>query len=108
VIVLRGWVEVGRQRVLPGRLGYLGRGRDELALDAEPGTRAILLGGEPFDEPIVMWWNFVARSREELSAAYASWQALDDRFGRLRSPLARIPAPVPFWESAPGAAPAAS
>jgi quercetin 2,3-dioxygenase len=44
-----------------------------------------------------MWWNFVVRRREELDAAYRQWEAGDARFGRLRSPLARIPAPNPFW-----------
>ena len=39
-----------------------------------------------------MWWNFVARTRDELDSAYRQWQADNPRFGRLRSPLARIPA----------------
>ena len=54
-------------------------------------------GGEPLEEQIVMWWNFVGRSREEISAAYDAWQAQDDRFGRVRSALPRIPAPPPYW-----------
>jgi quercetin 2,3-dioxygenase len=56
----------------------------------------LLLGGEPFPEPILMWWNFVAHSRE-LDGAYRQWESGDPRFGRLRSPLLRIPAPPPFW-----------
>jgi quercetin 2,3-dioxygenase len=60
-------------------------------------TRAILLGGEPFPEPLMMWWNFVARTREEIDAAYASWRDQDDRFGRVRSSLPVIPAAAPFW-----------
>ena len=44
-----------------------------------------------------MWWNFVARSREEISNAYRSWRQQDDRFGRVRSALPRIPAPPPYW-----------
>jgi redox-sensitive bicupin YhaK (pirin superfamily) len=57
----------------------------------------MLLGGVPFDEPLMMWWNFVARSREEIDAAYASWRDQDDRFGRVRSALPIIPAAAPFW-----------
>jgi len=34
----------------------------------------------------------VARSRDELDRAYRQWESGDPRFGRLRSPLARIPA----------------
>ena len=81
----------------PGQLAYLGIGRGELALSAGDPARVLLLGGEPFGEPILMWWNFVARSRAELEAAYRQWESGDPRFGRLRSPLARIPAPPPFW-----------
>jgi redox-sensitive bicupin YhaK (pirin superfamily) len=100
VVVLTGAVGIDDRPVPPGRLAYLGAGRDELALDADGATRAVLLGGEPFDEPVLMWWNFVGRTREELSAAYAAWQDQDDRFGRVRSALPRIPAPPPFWQSA--------
>ena len=51
----------------------------------------MLLGGEPFPEPVLMWWNFVARSRDEIDAAYASWRDQDDRFGRVRIPAADHP-----------------
>jgi redox-sensitive bicupin YhaK (pirin superfamily) len=96
-VVLRGSVRIGEQAVEPGHLAYLGDARDELELEASAGTRALLIGGEPFAEQIVMWWNFVARDRDELLAAYRSWQEEDDRFGRISSPLPRIPAPEPYW-----------
>ena len=102
VVVLEGAVGIDGQPVPPGKLAYLGRGRDELALDVrEPATRAVLLGGEPFEDPIVMWWNFVARSRDEIDAAYASWRDQDDRFGSVRSTLPRIPASAPYWQQGP-------
>lgn len=97
LVVLEGAVLVGGQPVVPGRLGYLGRGRDELALTADEPARVLLLGGEPFGEPILMWWNFVARSREEITGAYEQWRAEDGRFGAVRSRLDRIPAPRPPW-----------
>jgi predicted glycosyl hydrolase (DUF1957 family) len=56
----------------------------------------LLLGGEPFEE-ILMWWNFVARTREEMEVAYRDWQAHAARFGTVRSDLARIDAPRPQW-----------
>jgi redox-sensitive bicupin YhaK (pirin superfamily) len=97
LVVLEGKVLVGEQVVEPGQLAYLGQGRDQVVLSAAGPTRLLLLGGEPFPEPVLMWWNFVVRSRDELDRAYRQWQADDPRFGRLRSPLARIPAPNPFW-----------
>ena len=97
LVVLEGSLGINGQRLEPGKLGYLGQGRDELRLEVREATRALLLGGEPFTDPIVMWWNFVGRSREEIDAAYESWQRQDDRFGRLDSPLPRIPAQPPHW-----------
>jgi len=95
VVVMEGAVGIDGSPLLPGKLGYLGRGRGELHLDVRETTRAVLLGGEPFEEPIVMWWNFVGRSRDEIDAAYASWARQDDRFGHVRSTLPLIPAKAP-------------
>ena len=100
VVVMEGAVGIDGQPLLPGKLGYLGRGRDQLHLDVHQPTRAVLLGGEPFEEPIMMWWNFVARDRAEIDAAYASWARQDDRFGRVRSSLPLIPAKAPYWQQA--------
>ena len=61
------------------------------------GAHAILLGGEPFREDLVMWWNFVARSHEEIDAARAAWESHDgSRFADVpgHAPDERIPAPV--------------
>jgi redox-sensitive bicupin YhaK (pirin superfamily) len=97
VVVMRGSVAVDGTPAAPGTLAHLGIGRDEVRIDVTEPTRAILLGGVPFDEPLMMWWNFVARTREELDAAYASWRDQDDRFGRVRSSLPVIPPPAPMW-----------
>ena len=91
-------VLVGGHVVEPGSLALVPIGVDELALTArEGGARVLLLGGEPLDSPVVMWWNFVARDRDEITAAWRSWNARDERFGTVASPLARIEAPAPPW-----------
>jgi redox-sensitive bicupin YhaK (pirin superfamily) len=96
VVVLDGAVTIdGGPVVAPGQAAYVGPGRSSVAL-AGP-ARMLLLGGEPFESPILMWWNFVARTRAEIDDAYASWQADDGRFGRVGSRLPRIPAPRPSW-----------
>jgi len=97
LVVLEGSLTLRGQQVQPGQLAYLGRGRDELSMDAQAKSRALLIGGEPFDEPLFMWWNFVARSRAEIEEAAADWQDVSPRFGRVASSLGRIPPPVPFW-----------
>jgi hypothetical protein len=57
----------------------------------------MLIGGVPFDERLFMWWNFVARSQDEISDAWRAWAAGDDRFGRVASPFARIEVSPPPW-----------
>ncbi|WP_243789740.1 pirin family protein [Saccharopolyspora gloriosae] len=70
-----------------GAMLYLGRGRGEVGLNAEVASRALLLGGEPFTEDLVMWWNFVGRSHEDIVDARAAWERerdsdlTDRRFG---------------------------
>ncbi len=57
-------------------LYYLGSGRRELALaSGRVPARALVLGGAPFGETILMWWNFVARTTEEIVAAREDWQS---------------------------------
>ena len=80
VLVTTGEVEVDGVAVAPGRLLYLGIGRTEVRLRAGTPARLLLLGGEPFGAEIVMWWNFVGRSHEEISQAREDWQA-GRRFG---------------------------
>jgi hypothetical protein len=92
VLVIDGALEVAGVHAGAGPLLYLGTGRDELALSANVDTKAVLLGGEPFPDDLVMWWNFVARSHEEIAAARADWEA--GRFGTVAGHGdARIPAP---------------
>jgi redox-sensitive bicupin YhaK (pirin superfamily) len=101
VVVMHGAVGVGPFMVRPDTLASLGSGHQELHLQLAPDTRLIVLGGEPLDEEIVMWWNFVGRSRDELAQARAEWQAGSERFGVVDSTLPRTPAPVPFWLPGP-------
>jgi redox-sensitive bicupin YhaK (pirin superfamily) len=77
----------------PGQSAYLGIGRSSALLVAPDGARVLLLGGVPFEERIVMWWNFVGRSREELAEAGRQWESGEDRFGRVASALPRVPLP---------------
>ncbi len=95
LVVLEGTVAVGGLAIAPGVLAYLGEGRDELVLDAPGRARTLVLGGRPFGEQIVMSWNFVGRSRDEVDRAALDWNAGHERFGEVASHLARIPAPAP-------------
>jgi quercetin 2,3-dioxygenase len=90
-------VTTADQRIEPGNLAYLGCGRDDLALTVDAAARVLLLGGPPFDEPVLMWWNFVARTRAEMDLAYRDWQSESERFGPVASDLPRMGAPRPSW-----------
>jgi redox-sensitive bicupin YhaK (pirin superfamily) len=76
---------------------YFGVGRDGVQLDLMENSRVLLLGGHPFTEEILMWWNFVARDHSELEQAYAEWEASSERFPTVTSTLGCIGAPRPYW-----------
>jgi hypothetical protein len=97
LIVLSGSVEVEGETLAPGHLGYLEPGGRELALDPDGHARVMLLGGVPFPEPIVMWWNYVIRSRAEATTAHRAWLADDGRFGTVESALDRVLVDLPPW-----------
>ncbi|MGA7835089.1 MAG: pirin family protein [Acidimicrobiales bacterium] len=97
LVVTKGALEADGVIVEPGHLAYLGLGRDERRFTVSEDATAILLGGTPFDETVVMWWNFVARTQEEISRAYESWLKRDERFGPVASSLARIEVGPPPW-----------
>ena len=67
--------------VAPSDLLYLGTGQREITLHAGEDARIILLGGPPFGEEILMWWNFIGRTQEEIVEAREEWQAQITRDG---------------------------
>ncbi len=102
MLVDDGAVRVAGASASAGQLVYVPPGRATLELTAGPDpVRLLLLGGPPFGESIVMWWNFVGRTHEEIVDHRARWQAQisDDglRDGHYGTPtgdeLPPIPAP---------------
>jgi redox-sensitive bicupin YhaK (pirin superfamily) len=91
--VLEGSAVVDGQELEIGSLLDLGTGRDELAVSGD-GARVMVLGGEPLGEPLVLWWNFVCRTSDEVVQARADWEAASPRFGEVVGyPGPRVPAP---------------
>jgi quercetin 2,3-dioxygenase len=81
VVPFEGHGELDGQPLASDQLYYLGTGRRSIAIrSAAWPLRALLLGGLPFRETILMWWNFVARTAEEIREARDDWQA-GRRFG---------------------------
>lgn len=100
LVVFEGAVDVGGTAVGPGHLAYLGMGRDELDLATVEAGHALLLGGVPFGEQVLMWWNYVARTRDEVLDAHDAWRRRDDRFGSVASTLPPIDVDPPPWRRA--------
>ncbi|BAG17486.1 MULTISPECIES: pirin family protein [Streptomyces] len=93
VLSMSGEAEVDGVPVLPGSMLYLGCGRTELPLRGVSDAGLMLLGGEPFEEELVMFWNFIARSGEEIAQARKDWEE-GSRFGEVRGyDGARLSAP---------------
>lgn len=62
--------------VAPAELAYASAGASTIGLRAgAEGARLLLIGGEPFSEQIVMWWNFIGRTHDDIARARADWQA---------------------------------
>ncbi|QPK79959.1 pirin family protein [Corynebacterium lizhenjunii] len=91
------------QQVSPQELAFLANGPSRVILH-NPGqetARMLLLGGEPFEEEFVMWWNFIGRTHDEVTSYREEWQQHGQRFGHVEgyishdpSGLSRLPAPT--------------
>lgn len=81
-LVLDGEVWIDGELLIPGTLLYLGQGRSSLPVRSATAVRLLLIGGEPFGEEILVWWNFVARTHEELEQAAEDWKS-GQRFGEV-------------------------
>ncbi|NUT95102.1 MAG: pirin family protein [Saccharothrix sp.] len=96
VLVDQGTTALNGTPLDHGELGYVAAGANQLHLDnpADVPARLVLLGGVPFGEEIVMWWNFVGRTHDEIVRFRDEWQAESDRFGKVEGyPGDRLPAP---------------
>jgi redox-sensitive bicupin YhaK (pirin superfamily) len=100
-LMLEGEASIAGQPLGVGQLLYLGRHRNRLTVSCAGPARLLILGGEPFAGEVLMWWNFVGRSRAEISQAVAEWNAGNPRFGTVQGyPGERLVAPTPPWPSA--------
>lgn len=72
---LAGEIEAEGAVLSPGPLLYLGTGRSAITVTAAGPARVLLLGGEPFEEQIVMWWNFVGRSHDDIVRFRKEWNS---------------------------------
>jgi len=112
LLVDAGTLQLAGHRVEPGELAYQGCGATSVTVrnDGADAARAVLLGGTPFTEDLLMWWNFVGRSHAEIVEYRQQWQAGGSRFGNVTGytgAVQRLPAPgLPSTHLRPRPAPA--
>lgn len=79
VLAIDPGVVVEGQRLEVSEIAYVGGGRRELTVAVQHGpARVFLLGGVPFEERLVMWWNFIGRSHEEIEEFRRAWNGGPD------------------------------
>ena len=98
VLLDQGDVEVAGTALEVADLAFQGAGHGRLSLTnrGDGPARVLMLGGPPFPEQLVMWWNFVGRSHDDIASYRRQWEEHDDRFGAVdgyRGAVARLPAP---------------
>ena len=69
LLPLEGEVIIAEERFRTDEFAYLGRGQDLLGLKLASGSRVLLLGGRPFEQPVLMWWNFVGFTKAAIAEA---------------------------------------
>jgi redox-sensitive bicupin YhaK (pirin superfamily) len=84
VLVLGGDCAIEDQPLQERMLYYLGTRRSSASFSTRAGGRILLIGGPPFPETVLMWWNFVARTPEEIAQARSDWEA-HRRFGEVKA-----------------------
>jgi quercetin 2,3-dioxygenase len=98
VLLDQGSVEVGGTALAVADLAFQAAGADclEVVNRGDGPARVVLLGGPPFPEQLVMWWNFVGRSHQDIAAYRQMWEDRDGRFGAVQGyqgAVSRLPAP---------------
>jgi len=102
-LLMTGDAEIDGRSIDAMSLWYLGTSRSSIEFKSRNGCRVLLIGGLPFPEQILMWWNFVARTPEEIALARSDWQS-HQRFGEVKAyrgsrldapPLLRFAPPNP-------------
>jgi len=83
LFVLAGELQLAGETYTLDELAYLPPGPSELTLRLAPGSRLLILGGQPFPEPVLMFWNFVGHQKADIATAWCAWEAGDPRFGRV-------------------------
>ena len=82
-MALEGTAHINQHELNEDNMVVLEPGLQDIEIELHQGARVLLLGGEPFESAILLWWNFVGRTQDELSEARDQWVNQDPRFGSI-------------------------
>lgn len=84
LLVLEGEVTFCGETVGPGELLYLPTGTDRVAIRTGAASRSLLLGGTPYADELLIWWNFIGGNKADIEQFTTQWNAGHERFGTVR------------------------
>lgn len=102
-LVDSGIIDIEGVSVAPTELAYTGINEDRVRIrnSGDETAGLVIIGGTPFTEDVVMWWNFIGRDHDEIAAYRQEWEDHSERFGVTRGYIAhdpngldRLPAPA--------------
>ena len=64
-----------------------------IKLAAKKGTRILLIGGEPLNNQVLIWWYFITDNNAEIEQSIIDWSSSHERFGNVDFDMKRLPAP---------------
>lgn len=82
-MALEGTAHINQHELNEDNMVVLEPGLQDIEIELHQGARVLLLGGEPFESAILLWWNFVGRTQDELREARDQWVNQDPRFGSI-------------------------
>lgn len=93
-LMIEGDAIFGGEGLAVSALKFVPRDEASVSFETEGGATLMLLGGEPLGEKILMWWNFIGRTHEDIALARREWNARGARFGEFEDRIGGwIPAP---------------
>lgn len=93
-LLVSGDIAINQEELPQSSIYYLTQGHGDATLSSTNGAKILLLGGVPFPETIIMWWNFIGRSHEEIVQMRSDWNNKSERFPAFEDRIhGRIPAP---------------
>lgn len=97
IVLVEGDATVDSRPIVRNETLYLGDSRSQVWVSSTEGALLFVFGGEPFEEDLIMWWNFAGRTHDEIAQARQDWETPDAataRFGHVAAHgTERIPAP---------------